>query len=110
MSNDNTSDRTNDRTAYQRGHRDSLQAFGADLLTRHKAAHNAAWRSRSVAWQTLAKLRRAGLSDEDAERLRAGLEWPPTAMFAAAEALEASHRLPEDPEALDVAGRWSSTT
>lgn len=98
------------RTDYQRGHRDSLRAFGHGLAARHHEAHLSALRARSVGVQTVAKLRRAGLSKADADRLLAAMQWPPTAMDAANEALNAADALPEDPESPAPPYRWSSTT
>ena len=101
---------SDDRTDYQRGHRDSLRAFGHGLAARHHEAHLSALQARSAGVQTLAKLRRAGIPKTDADRLLAAMQWPPTAIDAANEALSAAEALPEDPGRPEPPYRWSSTT
>lgn len=101
---------SDNRTDYQRGHRDSLRAFGHGLAKRHHEAHLSALQARSAGVQTLAKLRRSGLPKPDADRLLAAMQWPPTAIEAASEALNAAEALPEDPAVPAPPYRWSSTT
>ena len=85
-------------TAYQRGHRDALQAF-ADELERRKSDRWVDYaRRRSMALQVIARLRREGLSEDDKERLMGALAYPGEDVQVIAIARFRSQALPEDPE------------
>lgn len=83
-------------TPYQRGGRDSLRAF-ADEMDHDHTADSEHVRRRVKAMQLVARLRRGGLSIEDARTLSAAFTYPLTAAELARLARFRSEALPDDP-------------